>query len=86
MKLSLEDSDFKLKCSIDVIKDISRDYMYIKAIRNSVNHANSESNQVELMEYLKECNPERYIDIDKVNINDIKKIVVSAIDTINSCK
>ena len=76
MEEAIENSGYKLKCTIEQIQVICRDYLYIKLLRNMVNHSNVVSSQEDIVEYLKE---KGYMSPETITIDGIKKIMESAL-------
>lgn len=75
----LPDSGYEVKCSIEQIKTISRDYLYIKALRNMVNHANESRTtaQNRLMCYLEDYG---YQPLEQITINEMRRVILQALD------
>lgn len=76
MEEAIENSGYKLKCTIEQIQAICRDYLYIKLLRNMVNHSNVVSSQEDIVEYLKE---KGYMSPETITIDGIKEIMESAL-------
>lgn len=71
-------SGYKLKFPLEQVQTIARDYLYIKALRNMTNHANSEEtvDQEILMKYLK---GHGYISLEEVTANKLKAILTDCL-------
>lgn len=66
------------------IQDIVMDYLYIRMLRNMINHANDQSVQSEgLMEYLVSCN---YKNVNDTKTEDIKGALLRSIDRLQPPK
>ena len=74
-------SYFTTQYSIDRLKTIAMDYLYIRALRNMINHANDQEtgSQQQLMEYLNQQTP-AYKRLDEVKASDIRATILSALD------
>lgn len=86
MEYLVENSNYELKCSVDTMKAVCTDYMYIKSIRNMTNHANDKTTQNEkLIEYFLETKYDGvnyYPDLNEIQVEDIKNIVLHALDVL----
>jgi|GEM_PF-707351 len=78
LNVLLPDSGYRLKCSADRIRALSRDYLYIKALRNMTNHANSEetTDQELLMDYLAGFG---YVPLSDVTMEVLKRAVLTGV-------
>lgn len=74
----LPGSGYKNKCSIEQLRAVLQDYLYIKALRNMTNHANHQgtSDQNDLMEHLV---PYGYKPLEEVTLQDLKDILNTAL-------
>ena len=79
----LPNSGSEVKCSLEQIETISRDYLYIKALRNMTNHANDSgtSEQERLMQYLEEYG---YQPLEQVTVNDMRRVILQALDNLRT--
>lgn len=79
----LPNSGYEVKCSLEQIETISRDYLYIKALRNMTNHANDSgtSEQERLMQYLEEYG---YQPLEQVTVNDMRRVILQALDNLRT--
>ena len=75
----LPGSGYQVLCPIEQIKTVSRDYLYIKALRNMANHANDTgtSDQQRLMHYLEQYG---YKPLEHVTMEDIRQVILRALD------
>lgn len=77
----LPDSGYAIHCSLEQMRRIAKDYLYIKQLRNIANHANSDSNtddSAELMDYL--CGEADYYQKpEKTNIKQISDVILKGI-------
>lgn len=77
----LPDSGYTIHCSLEQMRRIAKDYLYIKQLRNIANHANSDSNtddSAELMDYL--CGEADYYQKpEKTNIKQISDVILKGI-------
>lgn len=76
MSKLIKGSDYELKISVEEMQDICRDYLYIKTVRNMINHANDETTSKECKKYLKD---KEYPDIDSVSTDELKEIIRRAL-------
>ena len=67
------------KVSVARLKDILMDYLYIRAIRNMINHANDQEteSQQQLLEYLNDFGYKRLGDLKPA---DIRKVILKALE------
>ena len=60
------------------LQDILRDYLYIRLLRNMINHANDQSvNASDLLEYLVGYG---YMNINEVNVRDIRRVLHKSLE------
>ena len=73
-------SGYIVKCSYEQMANISRDYLYIKTLRNLANHASEETNQMQnlLSGYL--TGQFGYVDPKKASLKDIGDAIGKALD------
>ena len=73
-------SFFVTKYSIDRLRTIVMDYLYIRAIRNMTNHANDQENdsQKQLMEYLNQ--DPAYKRLNELKAEDIRRTILTALE------
>jgi len=76
-------SYFNAVCSVSQLRDILMDYLYIRMLRNMINHANDQStqSQSQLMDYLSDY---RYKRLDSVTAKDIKEALNQGLKNLNS--
>ena len=79
----LPGSGYEVRCSVEQIKTIARDYLYIKALRNMANHANESgtSEQKRLMQYLEEYG---YRPLEQVTVNEMRRVISQALDNLRT--
>lgn len=72
---------FEPKCSILKLKEILMDYLYIRALRNMIHHANDSSteSQKRIEEYLFHESPQ-YKRLENVKLEDVKKALLTGLD------
>lgn len=70
-------SGYELNVSVEEMQDICRDYLYIKTVRNMINHANDETTSKERQNYLKD---KGYPDVNNVSTYGLKEIIRSALE------
>lgn len=67
---------------IDAVRQIMADYLYLRILRNMVNHANEKNTRKDnLMQYLSK--KYGYIDADRVGLTDVKKALEDALERLN---
>lgn len=73
---------FECRCSIEQMEQIARDYLYLRLLRNMVNHASEEigDSQEELLEYLRDAG--HYPDPETLRIGDIQKRIQEALNNL----
>ena len=81
----LPESGYVAACSPERLAQVSRDYLYIKALRNMANHANDRptDDQDELMNYLAENG---YAHPANLSLSDIKTAVLTALGNLQKAK
>ena len=81
----LPGSGYEAACSFEQLAQISRDYLYIKALRNMANHANDKptDDQDELMSYLMEYG---YTHPAGASLSDIKDAILAALDNLHEAE
>ena len=72
-----------LNISEEAIKKIMLDYIYVKAIRNQINHASSDEN---LKEHQKEDFTKQGYTVDNVTPDSIRKDLLKAINFLQNCR
>ena len=81
---------FKFKCSYAKMHDILADYLYIRSIRNMVNHANDSSMSspkvLELEDYLAKFQNNGYKRLKDLSVRDIKMALLTVLDRISPAK
>lgn len=75
----VKDSDYRVVCSLDQMRMICMDYLYIKMLRNMTNHANSEGTeeQEELLDYLESFG---YAPINKISSEAMRQAILDGLD------
>lgn len=75
----LPHSYFSTEYPIDQLRVIVMDYLYIRALRNMINHANDQetASQQQLMDYL---NDQGYKRLHEVRAEDIRRTILRALD------
>ena len=74
----LRNSKYKLKCPMEQMREVSRDYLYFKSLRNMTNHANGTKNRDQklvmdsLSKVRTKCGASRYKDPERVGMEDLK--------------
>ena len=81
----LPGSGYEAVCSLEELARISRDYLYIKALRNMANHASDRptDNQDDLMDYLEENG---YAHPSGASLSDIKEAILTALDHLDEAE
>lgn len=81
----LPGSGYEAVCSPEQLAGISRDYLYIKALRNMANHANDRptDDQDELMDYLAEYG---YAHPANATLSDIRDAILDALDRLREAE
>lgn len=80
----LPGSGYAAECSVEQLAQVSRDYLYIKALRNQVNHANEKSTiREQQLKYLEECG---YTRPEDLSLSDIKAAVLTALDNLQQAR
>lgn len=76
-------SYFIPKCPVPQLRNIAMDYLYIRALRNMINHANEQEteSQKQLMEYLSGYGYKR---LEEVTAEDIKQTLLKSLDHLRS--
>ena len=79
---------FQFHCSYMAMHDILTDYLYIRSIRNMINHANDSGteNQKDLEKYLSGLSSPRYKKLEALSVQDIKKALLTALDRLSPTK
>lgn len=72
-------SYFIVRCSVDKLRTIATDYLYIRALRNMTNHANDQAteSQKQIEEYLVYCGYKR---LDQVTAKDVSRTILKALE------
>ncbi|MCD7857116.1 MAG: TM1812 family CRISPR-associated protein [Clostridiales bacterium] len=80
---ALPQSIFEARCSVEQLRTITMDYLYIRALRNMVNHASDEAqkNQQALNKYLAEEG--HYKIPDETNAEDVKYAILTGLKHLN---
>lgn len=82
LELYIASSPFQLSCSVEMIQELSRDYLYIKNLRNMTNHASDENvTNKEMHRYFEEYN---YINMEEITLKDIGEVLKEAVAKIRS--
>lgn len=81
----LPGSGYVAVCSPEQLARISRDYLYIKALRNMANHANDRpaDDQDEVLNYLAEFGYQNPADL---SLSDIRNAVLTALDNLQQAR
>ena len=81
----LPGSGYVAACPLEQLAQVSRDYLYIKALRNMANHANDRptDDQDELMNYLAENG---YAHPAGLSLSDIKAAVLTALENLRKAR
>lgn len=74
-------SGYKLRCPISQMQRICRDYLYIKTVRNMMNHANDSAtqDQQELIDYLSEYG---YAAIEDISAETLRRSILQGIENL----
>lgn len=75
----LPNSYFIPKCPVPQLRDIAMDYLYIRALRNMINHANEREteSQTQLMDYLSGYGYKR---LEEVTAEDIRRTLLNSLE------
>ena len=75
----LNSSYFKINCTTLKLSEILMDYLYIRALRNMIHHANDSSttSQKDIEEYLVDAGYKR---LEDVRLDDVKKVLLKSLD------
>lgn len=75
----LSRSYFKINCTTLKLREILMDYLYIRALRNMIHHANDSStaSQKDIEAYLLDAGYKR---LEDVKLNDVKKVLLKSLD------
>lgn len=81
----LPGSGYVAGCSVEQLVQVSRDYLYIKALRNMANHANDRpaDNQEQLLDYLRQSG---YKPPEELSLAEIRDVVLDALDNLRKAK
>lgn len=81
LKDMLVQSDYKLRCPISQMQQICRDYLYIKTLRNMMNHANDAGTQgqQDLTNYLSEYG---YVLLEDTSAETLRQAVLQGIQNL----
>ena len=74
-------SGYKLRCPISQMQQICRDYLYIKTLRNMMNHANDAGTQgqQDLTNYLSEYG---YVLLENTSAETLRQVVLQGIQNL----
>ena len=72
-------SYFIPKCPVPQLRTIAMDYLYIRVLRNMINHANEREteSQKQIMDYLSDY---RYKRLEEVTAEDVKRMLMNGLD------
>lgn len=78
----LEKTGYSIGVTVEEFREICRDYIYVKSIRNMTNHANEQKNalQKKMMEYLAAF---KYKDPESLTTEDIRQVLINSMKRIN---
>ena len=81
LKDMLVQSGYKLRCPISQMQQICRDYLYIKTLRNMMNHANDAGTQgqQDLTNYLSEYG---YVLLEDASAETLRQAVLQGIQNL----